>query len=239
MEKIRIQKYIADCGAMSRRKAESEIEKGNVTVNGRAAQIGQKIDPEGDIVAFLGKEILPETERKIYIKLNKPRGYVATMSDEKGRKCVADLVQDIPARVYPIGRLDLDSEGLLLMTNDGALANAVMHPRSEIEKVYIVKVRSIPSEEQMQRLNRPMTLDGYTIRPCRVSFADPMQQMKLRFILKEGRNRQIRKMCEQVGLEVARLKRVAEGRIQLGQLRSGAWQELDRQEIEYLKAYKK
>ena len=235
MEMIRIQKYVSDCGAMSRRKAEAEIAAGHFTVNGRPAELGQKIDPEGDIVCWNGKEILPETDRKITIKLNKPRGYVATLSDEKGRKCVADLVKDVPARVYPIGRLDLDSEGLLLMTNDGALANAVMHPRSEIEKIYLVKVRSIPTEEQMRALNGPMTLDGYTIRPCRVTFPDPERQMKLRFVLKEGRNRQIRKMCEQVGLEVARLQRVQEGKIRLDGLRSGTWAELTKEELDYLK----
>ena len=236
METIRIQKYVSDCGLMSRRKAEEAIRAGEITVNGAPALIGQKIDPEGDIVLYRGKEVLPETDRKITIKLNKPRGYVATMSDERGRKCVADLVKDVPARVYPIGRLDLDSEGLLLMTNDGELANAVMHPKNEIEKVYLVKVRTHPTDEQMQALNRAMTLDGYTIRPCRVSFADADEDKKLRFVLKEGRNRQIRKMCEKVGLEVARLQRVQEGKIRLDSLRSGTWAELNKQELDYLKS---
>ena len=235
MEQLRIQKYIADCGLMSRRKAEEEIEKGNVKVNGHPALIGQKITPGKDYVTYLGKTVLP-AGKKVYIKLNKPRGYVSTMSDEKGRKCVADLVKNIPERVYPIGRLDLDSEGLLLMTNDGALANALMHPKSGIEKVYVVKVRTVPTEEQMKALNGPMELDGYQIRPCRVSCPEPAIPTKLRFILQEGRNRQIRKMCEQVGLEVTRLKRIAEGKIQLGQLRSGTWEELDGKELSSLMA---
>ena len=235
MEKVRIQKYVSDCGLMSRRKAEAEIEAGAFTVNGHPAELGQKIDPEADLVCLNGKEVLPQTDRKITVKLNKPRGYVATLSDEKGRKCVADLVKDVPARVYPIGRLDLDSEGLLLLTNDGELANAVMHPKNEIEKIYLVKVKTEPTEEQMRALNGAMTLDGYTIRPCRVTFSDPAKKSKLRFVLKEGRNRQIRKMCEKVGLEVARLQRVQEGKIRLGGLRSGTWAELTKEELDYLK----
>ncbi len=224
---------------MSRRHAEAEIEKGNVLVNGHRALIGQKIRPGKDLVMVDGKRVEPEG-RKLYLKLNKPRGYVSTMSDEKGRKCVADLVSDIPERVYPIGRLDLDSEGLLLMTNDGALANALMHPKTEIEKVYVVKVRSVPTDDQLRLLNQSMELDGYTIKPCRVSIPDPMIPTKLRFVLKEGRNRQIRKMCEKVGLEVSRLKRISEGEIRLGSLRSGTWEELEGKELSALLAlYKK
>lgn len=230
MEKIRIQKYLSDCGVISRRKAESEIENGNILVNGRPAIIGQKITPGVDFVSYMGKTVMP-LEKKIYIKLNKPRGYVSTMADEKGRKCVADLVSNAPVRVYPIGRLDLDSEGLLLMTNDGNLANALMHPKSGIEKVYVVKVRTAPSEEQMRLLNQSMEIDGYQILPCRVSCPDPTVPTKLRFCLKEGRNRQIRKMCEQVGLEVTRLKRISEGKILLGGLRSGTWEELTEKEL--------
>jgi len=230
MEEIRVQKYIADCGVMSRRKAESEILAGNILINGKPATIGQKIRPGKDTVSYLGKPVLPG-ERKVYIKLNKPRGYVTSMADEKGRKCVADLVSDLPERVYPIGRLDMDSEGLLLMTNDGEFANAVMHPKSGIEKVYVVKVRTVPSEEQMRALNQSMEIDGYQIAPCRVSCPDPTVPTKLRFRLQEGRNRQIRKMCEKVGLEVTRLKRISEGKILLGGLRSGAWEELNEKEL--------
>lgn len=236
MEEIRIQKYVADCGLMSRRRAEEEISRGAFQVNGHPATIGQKIVPSKDLVTYRGTKVVP-VARKITVKLNKPRGYVSTMSDEKGRKCVADLVRDIPERVYPIGRLDLDSEGLLLMTNDGELANALMHPKSGIEKVYVVKVRTAPDDEQLKKLNQSMVLDGYTIKPCRVACPDPTVPTKLRFILSEGRNRQIRKMCEQVGLEVTRLKRIAEGKISLGMLRSGTWQELDGKELSFLMAH--
>jgi len=238
MEQVRIQKYLADCGVMSRRKAEEEILRGNVTVNGRKATIGQKVIPGKDYDTFMGKTVVSSSKEKIYLKLNKPRGYVSTMSDEKERKCVADLVKNIPERVYPIGRLDLDSEGLLLMTNDGDLANALMHPKAGIEKVYVVKVRTAPSEEQMRALNQSMEIDGYTILPCRVSCPEPTIPNKLRFILKEGRNRQIRKMCDQVGLEVTRLKRIAEGKVQLGALRSGTWEKLEGKELSALLALK-
>lgn len=238
MEQVRIQKYLADCGVMSRRKAENEIQRGNVCVNGRKAEIGQKVLPGEDFVTFMGKAVVSEHKEKVYLKLNKPRGYVSTMSDEKGRKCVADLVKNIPERVYPIGRLDLDSEGLLLMTNDGDLANALMHPKAGIEKVYVVKVRTAPSEDQMKALNQSMEIDGYTIQPCRVSCPEPTIPNKLRFILKEGRNRQIRKMCENVGLEVTRLKRIAEGKVQLGGLRSGTWEKLEGKELSALLALK-
>ncbi len=237
MEEIRIQKYLADCGVMSRRKAEEEITKGAVSINGHPALIGQKVRPGRDFVTYLGKTVV-KNDKKIYLKLNKPRGYVSTMSDEKGRKCLADLVKNVPERVYPIGRLDLDSEGLILMTNDGELANAMMHPRSEIEKVYVVKVRTVPTDEQMRKLNASMEIDGYTIRPCRVSCPEPVIPTKLRFILTEGRNRQIRKMCEKVGLEVTRLKRIAEGKVQLGSLRSGTWEELEGKELSALLALK-
>ena len=237
MEQLRIQKYLANCGVMSRRKAEEEIERGNVLVNGRKATIGQKITPGKDYITYLGKTVVP-TGNKIYIKLNKPRGYVSTMSDEKGRKCVADLVKKVPERVYPVGRLDLDSEGLLIMTNDGELANAMMHPSSEIQKTYVVKVRTAPSEEQMRLLNQSMEIDGYQIKPCRVSCPEPAIPNKLRFVLTEGRNRQIRKMCEKVGLEVSRLKRIEEGQVRLGMLRSGTYEEIEGKELSALLALK-
>ena len=207
MESVRIQKYLSDCGVMSRRKAEAEIAAGKVKVNNELATIGMKINPDGDAVFYNGKAVVPSGEKKIYIKLNKPRGYVATLSDEKGRKCVADLVKDVGERVYPIGRLDLDSEGLLLMTNDGELANKLMHPSGNVAKVYIVKVR----------------------------YDNGMDFKVLRFELHEGRNRQIRKMCEAVGLQVAKLRRISIGDITVAGLGSGKWQYLSREEIQYLK----
>lgn len=238
MEQVRIQKYLANCGVMSRRKAEEEISLGNVTVNGRKAEIGQKVTPGKDYVTYLGKTVVLSAKEKVYLKLNKPRGYVSTMSDEKGRKCVADLVKNVPERVYPIGRLDLDSEGLLLMTNDGDLANALMHPKTGVEKVYVVKVRTVPTDEQLKSLNGSMDIDGYTILPCKVYCPDPSIPNKLRFVLTEGRNRQIRKMCENVGLEVTRLKRISEGKVQLGSLRSGTWEKIEGKELSALLALK-
>jgi len=238
MEQVRIQKYLADCGVMSRRKAEEEISLGNVTVNGRKAEIGQKVTPGKDYVAYLGKTVVLASKEKVYLKLNKPRGYVSTMSDEKGRKCVADLVKNVPERVYPIGRLDLDSEGLLLMTNDGDLANTLMHPKTGVEKVYVVKVRTVPTDEQLKALNGSMDIDGYTILPCKVYCPDPAVPNKLRFVLTEGRNRQIRKMCENVGLEVTRLKRISEGKVQLGSVRSGTWEKIEGKELSALLALK-
>ena len=237
MEEIRIQKYLSDCGVCSRRKAEEYIEAGRVKINGHPALIGQKILPGKDLVTFDGEKV-EGGAKKIVIKLNKPRGYVSTLSDERGRKCVADLIRDVPVRVYPVGRLDLDSEGLLLLTNDGELANRLMHPKGGIEKTYLVKVRTQPTEEQLVLLNSPMELDGVKIRPCRVNCPDPAVPNKMKFILGEGRNRQIRKMCEQAGLEVTRLRRVAEGGVRLGDLHTGAWAQLDAKEMEMLRKIK-
>ncbi len=232
---IRIQKYISDCGVMSRRRAEEEIRAGKIYVNGRPAEIGQKISPEDDVVTYLGK-IVERSEQKYYIMLNKPRGYVATMSDEKDRKCVADLVKDIDCRVYPIGRLDYNSEGVLLFTNDGEMANKLIHPKGNVEKVYMVRVKGTATEEQLEKLNQSMLIEGYRIRPCHVTVEDnTTENQLLRFVLHEGRNRQIRRMCEQVGLFVTRLKRVSVGKIYLGGLPTGKWRHLTKQEVEYLK----
>ncbi len=233
---IRIQKYLSECGTMSRRKAEEEILKGRITVNGKAANIGQKIDPDTDCVEYMGK-LVEKTDALCYIMLNKPRGYVSTLSDEKGRQCVAELVSDVPFRIYPIGRLDLNSDGLLLFTNDGELTNKLLHPKNEVEKEYLVRIRGKATPEQIERLNRPMTIDGYRISPAKVSvMSDTGENQILRFVIHEGRNRQIRKMCEQVDLFVSRLKRISFGQLELGTLKSGHWRPLTKQEIKYLKS---
>ena len=228
---VRIQKYLSDCGVLSRRKAEEEIKAGHVLVNGQSAMIGQKINPHNDAVQYRGQLV----EKKLYLMLNKPRGYVSTLSDEKNRKCITDLLTDVEERVYPIGRLDLDSEGLLLLTNDGELANRLMHPSQGVEKCYHVKIKEPVTPEQLIKLNERMVIDGYTIRPCKVR---PLNNdpTKLYFILREGRNRQIRKMCDQVGVQVARLTRVSIGAIQLGGLRSGTWVKLSKEQVDYLKS---
>ncbi|MBE6651598.1 MAG: rRNA pseudouridine synthase [Ruminococcaceae bacterium] len=232
---LRIQKYLSDCGVMSRRKAEEEIRDGKIFVNGKVAEIGQKINPTNDVVMYRGK-IVERSEQKLYIMLNKPRGYVSTMSDDKDRRCVADLVKDVNSRVYPIGRLDYNSEGLLLFTNDGEIANRLIHPKSDIEKVYLVRVKGRATAEQLEMLNKSMVIEGYRIRPCNVSVEDDSSENQLlRFVLHEGRNRQIRRMCEQVGLFVTRLKRISVGKIFLSGLGSGKWRSLSKTEIDYLK----
>ena len=232
---LRIQKYLSDCGVMSRRKAEEEIRDGKIFVNGKVAEIGQKINPTDDVVMYRGK-IVERSEQKLYIMLNKPRGYVSTMSDDKDRRCVADLVKDVNSRVYPIGRLDYNSEGLLLFTNDGEIANRLIHPKSDIEKVYLVRVKGRATAEQLDMLNKSMVIEEYRIRPCNVSVEDDSSENQLlRFVLHEGRNRQIRRMCEQVGLFVTRLKRISVGKIFLSGLGSGKWRPLSKTEIDYLK----
>ncbi|MBR7143292.1 MAG: rRNA pseudouridine synthase [Clostridia bacterium] len=231
---MRIQKYMAMCGVASRRAAEAMIADGRVRINGRVAQIGCSVDYRRDVVELDGKRIRLE-EEKVYLMLNKPRGYVATMSDEQGRKCVAELVADVGARVYPVGRLDLNSEGLLLMTNDGDFAYKLTHPRHGVSKVYHVSVRGDVSAEQLQKLNGPMTIDDYVTVPAQVSVLDHHQdKTALRVVLHEGRNRQIRKMCEQVGLYVCRLRRIAVGDVSLGTLKLGKWRLLTFKEVQAL-----
>ncbi len=233
---VRIQKFISDCGIMSRRAAEKEIEAGNVTVNGKPAVIGQKINPARDKVKVGTTPCRRNNDDKIYIMLNKPRGYVTTMSDEKGRKCIPELLSDLPVRVYPCGRLDMESEGLLLLTNDGEVAERLMHPRFEHEKIYHVKVRTEISPEVVKKLGEPMEIDGYKIKPVTVAIVSRKEgNTVLRFTLSEGRNRQIRKMCEKCGLQVMRLRRIAVGELNIGTLRPGQWRFLNHAETEYLK----
>lgn len=231
----RIQKLISAAGLMSRRAAETLIADGRVKINGHTAAVGEKADPVTDTILVDGKP-LPESGDKVYIMLNKPRGYVTTMSDEKGRKCIPELMEELPERVYPCGRLDMESEGLLLLTNDGTVADKLMHPRNHLEKIYHVKVRTEIAPEVITRLNEPMVIDGYKIKPVTVALiAKKDGATTLRFTLSEGRNRQIRKMCEQVGLEVMRLRRIAVGELNIGTLRPGQWRFLNHSETEYLK----
>ena len=236
MEKIRLQKYFTDCGVLSRRAAEEEIKMGKVKVNGICAELGDKIDPETDVVEYKGKRIMPRKEDKmVYILLNKPAGVVTSAKDEKGRICVTDLVK-CGTRVYPVGRLDLNSQGLILMTNDGELTNKLTHPRHEIPKIYEVDVVGKVTTEQLTVLNSSMTVDGYVLLPVKTEFITKNDKFTtLRMTLFEGRNRQIRKMCEQVGLKVAKLTRVAIGNITLGDLQGGKWRYLTNEEIRMLK----
>jgi 23S rRNA pseudouridine2605 synthase len=234
---MRLQKFFSDCGILSRRAAEAEIAAGKVKVNGVVAQIGDSIDPDVDIVEYNGKRIRPRTSTKRhYIMLNKPRGYVTTMQDEKGRPTVANLTAGVGTRVYPVGRLDMDSEGLLLLTDDGEFANQLTHPKHEIPKIYHVTLSKVLTKEALAALRAPMELDGYRLQPVSVKkLAPDTVQMNLY----EGRNRQIRRMCEAVGLKVIRLQRVAVGDLSLGDLPLGKWRELTPDEINYLTNGKK
>lgn len=231
-ELIRLQKYFSDCGVLSRRAAEAEILAGRVLVNGAVAALGDKIDPERDTVTYKGRPVLPRGDMPYrYILLHKPRGVVCTAKDEKGRRPVTDLVRGVGSRVYPVGRLDMDSEGLLLLTDDGEFANHLTHPRHEIPKIYHVTVSPAPSAEQLALLRSPMELDGYRLLPVKVR---PLTENCLEMSLYEGRNRQIRRMCEAAGLRVTRLVRVAIGDLGLGDVKSGAWRDLTPDEVGYL-----
>ena len=235
MQSVRLQKFLADAGLMSRRKAEEEIERGNVSVNGHLATIGQKIDPRADLVTYRGKKVAFEKREYTYIMLNKPRGYLSSTSDDRGRKCVTDLLDGVDARVYPVGRLDLISEGMLLLTDDGELKNRLTHPSHSLPKLYRVKVLGDVNEERYKILTSELEIDGYKIRPVEVSVGESDESgTVLKMTLKEGRNRQIRKMCEIAGLTVKRLSRVSIGNLKLNNLPVGKWRYLEQNEVDYL-----
>ena len=232
--KERLQKIIAARGVTSRRKAEEMILAGRVSCNGVVCHLGDTADGEIDEILLDGKP-LPSGSGYIYLMLHKPRGFVTTLSDEKGRKNAAQLVADCGTRVYPVGRLDMDSEGLLLFTNDGEFANALMHPSHEVDKTYVVSVKGY-CEEAFQKLSRPVTLDGYTIRKPTVSLLRrDGENAQLQVVIHEGRNRQVRRMCAMAGMEVTRLIRIAEGSLQLGDLPRGKWRYLTEDEVAALK----
>ena len=229
----RLQKLLSRCGAASRRKAEELILAGRVRVNGNTAHLGDSADAAEDVIELDGKR-LRFSQPRMVLMLNKPRGYVTTLSDEKGRKTVAELVQDCGARVYPVGRLDLNSEGLLLMTNDGALANRLMHPRAEMEKTYLVWVTNYRDGCE-DSLRQPIEIDGRATAPARVRIVRRQDDHALlEFVLSEGRNRQIRRLCERAEVRVTRLLRTAEGGLKLGSLAPGTWRALTDDEIENL-----
>lgn len=230
----RLQKILASRGVASRRKAEEMITQGRVTCNGQTAHLGDSADPDVDEILLDGK-LLPSQAGYVYIMLNKPRGFVTTLSDEKGRRNVAELVSDCGTRVYPIGRLDMDSEGLLLFTNDGTFADRLMHPKHEIEKTYEVWVTGYhPGGEEL--LRRPITLDGYTIRAPKVSLRTSNGDQAVMLVtIHEGRNRQVRRMCQAAGMNVTRLRRIKEDGLRLGNLPLGKWRHLTAEEVENLK----
>ena len=233
---VRLQKFMAEQGIASRRKSEELIAQGKVKVNGHPASLGDKINPYKDLVTVKGEKVTHVKKRKlVYIMLHKPRGYVTTVSDDRGRKTVMDLIPDIKERVYPVGRLDRDSEGLLILTNDGVFTNCMTHPSHEYSKVYRVTVRPAVNDEILNNLRTGIVLDGKKTAPAEVTVLTQEEgRVVLEFIIHEGRNREIRRMCESQGLEVARLKRTAIGSLKLGMLGQGKYRELSEQEVKKL-----
>lgn len=232
--KIRLQKHLSQSGIASRRKAEELIMDGKVRVNGRIATIGTKVDPKRDKVTVSGKNVIAQTQ-KVYIMLHKPRGFVTTMKDELDRKCVNDLVKDVGVKLFPVGRLDKDSEGLLIMTNDGEFANNLTHPSAHVNKTYRVTVKGEVSDEKLIKLQDGILLDGRKTLPCEVFVAERKpDRTVLIFIIQEGRNRQIRRMCDEVGLQVIRLKRTEIAGVKLGMLPQGSWRNLNEKEMRHL-----
>ncbi len=232
---MRLQKYLAECGVASRRKSEEYISQGLVRVNGETVtQMGFVVDPERDTVTYKGKKVSAE-KNKVYLMLNKPAGYVSTCSDDKGRPTVMDLVGDIKERLYPVGRLDFISEGLLLLTNDGELANVLTHPRHSVEKKYLAVIGSGITDEEIKKLETGVMLDGHkTNHAVFKVMKSEDNRTEILCVITEGKNRQLRRMFELVGKEVVYLKRVGIGDIKLGNLKKGQYRRLTADEISYL-----
>lgn len=236
--KERLQKILSAAGICSRRAAEEYITAGRVKVNGITANLGDSADLETDEITVDG-QALRRRPRPVYIMLNKPRGYVTTLSDEAGRKTITDLLKDVPQRVFPVGRLDMHSEGLLLLTNDGELAHHLTHPSHEVYKEYLVKLS--PDEEGLPSpeipLSKPIELEGEKLLPAKCRLLNEIPGGYIMTIaIRQGKNRQIRRMCAKVGYTVNSLKRVSEGNVKLGDLPSGKWRFLTKNEVEYLKS---
>lgn len=233
---MRLQKFMAQCGIASRRKSEDIIANKRVKVNGvLVTELGYKIDPLRDIVTVDCKRI-KHREKSIYIIMNKPKGYVTTVSDEYNRKTVLDLVKEVKERVYPVGRLDYDTSGLLLLTNDGELAYKLIHPKYEVVKTYIATVKGKPNEEELERFGNGLEIDGCITSEAEIEILSSINDKSVvKIQIHEGKNRQIRKMCEKIGHPVTSLKRIAIGELELGTLKKGCWRFLRDNEIEYLK----
>ena len=233
---MRLQKFMSRCGIASRRKSEEIILQGKVKVNGNIVkELGVKIDPDKDTIEIEGN-ILKLEENKVYILLNKPVGYITTMSDEFNRKKVIDLLIDIKERVYPVGRLDYDTSGLLLLTNDGDLAYKLTHPKYEVEKKYIAKVKGIPTEKELSQFRNGLQIEDYVTSKAKIKIIDrEKDNSTLEVVIHEGKNRQVRKMCSKIGHQVVELKRVEMGDIKLGNIKEGKWRHLNPKEVDYLK----
>ena len=234
----KLQKIISAAGLMSRRAAEEYISAGRVSVNGATASLGDRADGERDVILVDGRP-LPSAVARKYIMLNKPKGYVTTRSDEQGRKNVTELVTELGCRLYPVGRLDINSEGLLIMTNDGDFANLLMHPSHNFTKTYHTWVLGGDVDKALETLRGPLEIDGCTVKAARAELLEKMKNGALLSIsINEGRNRQVRKMCRLAGLYVSRLLRVSEGPLELGRLKSGEWRELTEREITLIRSGK-
>jgi 23S rRNA pseudouridine2605 synthase len=233
----RLQKYLASCGIASRRKCEEYILSGKVRVNGFiVTELGVKVNENSDIVQFNNKTVIPE-EKKIYIALNKPTGYVSTVKDEKNRKTILDLVK-VKERIYPIGRLDYDTSGLILLTNDGDLYNKIIHPREEKNKVYVAEIMGIPTEEELFKFRSGIIIDNYKTSPSKINILkNENKTCTVKIVIHEGRNRQIRKMCDYINHPVINLKRLEVAGIKLDNLQEGKWRYLTADEIMHLKSY--
>ncbi|WMM26491.1 pseudouridine synthase [Tissierella sp. MB52-C2] len=234
---MRLQKYIALCGISSRRKAEQLIIDGKVMVNNKViTELGTTIDPNKDVVKVDNKKIKAE-KNKVYIMLNKPIGFVTTLKDEKDRKIVTDLIEGVKERIYPVGRLDADTTGLLLLTNDGDMAYKLTHPSNEIMKKYIAIVEGVPNKAELEKFRRGLVIDGKKTSNAYIKIAKRYDtESILEIVIHEGRNRQVKKMCEAINHPVKKLKRVSIGEIQIGGLDIGNWRYLDDEEIKYLRS---
>lgn len=234
---MRLQKFMARCGVASRRKSEELILKGKVKVNGKVVtKLGTTVDPERDVVMYKGEIIKKEAE-KVYVLLNKPAGYVTTLQDEKGRRIVTDLIKGVKERIFPVGRLDKDTTGLLLLTNDGELTYKLTHPSNEIVKKYVAKVYGIPDRSKLERFRNGIYIDGSLTAKASIRIIDKSQnESRLEVGIHEGRNRQVRKMCQAIGHPVKELKRISIGQLELGNLALGSWRYLSESEINYLKS---
>ncbi|QIB26042.1 pseudouridine synthase [Caloranaerobacter azorensis] len=234
---MRLQKYLAMCGIASRRKSEALILQGRVKVNGKVIdELGYKIDPDTDIVLFDNKRVIKK-ENYIYIALNKPEGYITTVKDQFNRPTVLDLVKNINERIYPVGRLDYDTSGLIFLTNDGDLTYRLTHPKHEVEKVYIAKIKGIPTEEELNKFRNGLKIDDYITSKAKIEVLKKYNNYSIvKITIHEGKNRQVRKMCEKINHPVISLKRVDIGKINLGNLKKGNWRYLSKKEIEYLKS---
>ncbi len=235
----RLQKFLAEAGIASRRKAEELIAQGKVKVNGKVVtEMGIKIDPAKDEVTYLDKKVTTKETKMVYIMLYKPEGYVTTAKEQFGRPAVMDLVKGVKERIFPVGRLDYDTSGLLLLTNDGDLTYKLTHPKHDVDKTYIAKLYGIPDEGALQKFRRGVVIDGKRTKPAKIQIIDKDKDGRFctaEIIIHEGRNRQVRKMCEAIKHPVAQLKRVATGDLKLGDLQKGKYRHLTEKEIKYLK----